>query len=106
MHFKEYKFLEIILDTKHLKHKTLLNKSISIFWCEHLFSIDSEYFSYESYTCKSTLSVNLSLSKQGGDVQTDPQNAVCPQEAKQALQDIIGNYILLCCLQMQIYYRQ
>lgn len=85
MHFKEYRFLEI-LDTKHLKHKTLCNKSISIFWCEHLFSIDSKYFSFEGYTCKSTLSVNLSLSKQGGgDVQTDPQNAVCPEEAKQVL---------------------
>lgn len=70
MHFKEYRFLEVILDTKHLKHKTLLNKSISLFWCEHLFSIDSKYFSFEGYTCKSTLSVNLSvISKQGGDVQ-------------------------------------
>lgn len=27
MHFKEYRFLEIILDTTPLKHKTLLNKS-------------------------------------------------------------------------------
>lgn len=37
MHFKKYRFLEIILDTKHLKHKTLLNK-VSVYFGVNIYS--------------------------------------------------------------------
>lgn len=39
--------------------KPCLTKSIGLFWFEHLLSIDSKYFSFEGYTCKSTLFVQL-----------------------------------------------
>lgn len=97
MHFKEYRFLEIILDTKHLKHKTLHNKSISIFWCEHLFSIESEQFSFESYICKLHSQSTYHYLNKVEMSKLTHRMQYAPQEAKQALQDIIGNYILLCC---------
>lgn len=85
MHFKKYRFLEIILDTKHLKHKTLLNK-VSVYFGVNIYSQQIQnIFLLKIILVNLHSPFNLSLSKQGGDVQTDPQNAVCLKEAKQVL---------------------
>lgn len=74
-----------LFDTKHLKHKTLLNK-VSVYFGVNIYSQQIQnIFLLKIILVNLHSPFNLSLSKQGGDVQTDPQNAVCLKEAKQVL---------------------
>lgn len=87
---------------KYLKHKNLLNKSITVCFG------DPKYFSFEGYSCKSPLLVQfLTISVRWRSCSNWPTECSMPRRGKSKyFQDITGHYILLSCPRIQIYCRQ
>lgn len=91
--FRDYGLLEILQNTEVFKHKTLLNKSITVCFG------DPKYFSFEGYSCKSPLLVQFfTISISWRSWSNWPTECSMPRRGKSKyFQDITGHYILLSC---------
>lgn len=95
---------------KYLKHKTLLNKSITIYFGVTVYSLQTQNisFSFEGYSCKSILLVQfITISVRWRSCSNWPTQCSMPRRGKNKhFQDITGHCILPSCPLIRIYWRQ